>query len=117
MVNSDSAFWLPFSYGHLYGPPKDLAGFAKFMVEKWEALAPFSRGGDRVGLAGVDVSEPEIYVPALVDQFNSTEKAVCPAPGSAYRFRECRGAGGQIYQPSRAKGIHFSKVFTAAASN
>jgi alpha-mannosidase len=65
------AFWLPFSYGHLYGPPKDLAGFTKFMVERWDALAPFSRGGDRVGLAGVDVSEPELYVPALVEQFNA----------------------------------------------
>ena len=49
------AFWLPFSYGHLYGPPKDLDGFSRFMKERWDALAPFSRGGDRVGLAGVDV--------------------------------------------------------------
>jgi alpha-mannosidase len=66
------AFWLPFSYGHLYGPPKDLPGFSKFMVDRWNALAPFSRGGDRVGLAGVDVSEPELYVPALVEQFNAS---------------------------------------------
>ena len=68
------AFWLPFSYGHLYGPPKDLAGFTRFIKERWEALAPFSRGGDRVGLAGVDVSEPELQVPVLVDQFNLTAK-------------------------------------------
>lgn len=65
------AFWLPFSYGHLYGPPKDLAGFTRFVTERWEALAPFSRGDDRVGLAGIDVSEPELYVPALVEQFDS----------------------------------------------
>jgi alpha-mannosidase len=64
------AFWLPFSYGHLYGPPKDLAGFSRFMKERWDALAPFSRGGDRAGLAGVDVSEPELHVPELADQFN-----------------------------------------------
>lgn len=68
------SFWLPFSYGHLYGPPKDLAGFTKFMIQRWDALAPFSRGGDRVGLAGVDVSEPELYVPALVEQFDSNPK-------------------------------------------
>ena len=68
------AFWLPFSYGHLYGPPKDLPGFTRFMVERWDALAPFSRGGDRVGLAGVDVSDPEVYVPDLVEQFNSDAK-------------------------------------------
>jgi alpha-mannosidase len=66
------AFWLPFFYGHLYGPPKDLEGFTRFITERWDALAPFSRGGDRVGLAGVDVSEPELYVPRLVEQFNSS---------------------------------------------
>ncbi|HTL57301.1 MAG TPA: glycoside hydrolase family 38 C-terminal domain-containing protein [Candidatus Limnocylindrales bacterium] len=65
------SFWLPFFYGHLYGPPKDLAGFTKFIKERWDALAPFSRTRDRVGLAGVDVSEPELYVPALVEQLNS----------------------------------------------
>jgi alpha-mannosidase len=68
------AFWLPFSYGYLYGPPKDLPGFTRFMKERWDALAPFSRGGDRVGLAGIDVSEPELHVPALVAQFNSSAK-------------------------------------------
>ena len=65
------AFWLPFFYGYLYGPPKDIGGFSKFMTGHWTDLAPFSRGGDRVGLAGVDVSEPELHVPALVEQFNS----------------------------------------------
>ena len=64
------AFWLPFSYGYLYDPPKDLPRFTDFMKQHWEALAPFSRGGDRVGLAGVDVSEPELHVAALTEQFN-----------------------------------------------
>ncbi|HEY0457231.1 MAG TPA: glycoside hydrolase family 38 C-terminal domain-containing protein [Verrucomicrobiae bacterium] len=64
------AFWLPFAYGHLYGPPRDLKGFSDFMQKRFKSLAPFSRGRDRVGLAGVDVSEPELYVPALVAQFN-----------------------------------------------
>jgi alpha-mannosidase len=64
------AFWLPFAYGHLYGPPRDLPGFTNFMKERYNALAPFSRAKDRVGLAGVDVSEPELYVPALVEKFN-----------------------------------------------
>jgi alpha-mannosidase len=65
------AFWLPFSYGHLYGAPNNPAGFSRFVKQRWDALAPFSRGGDRVGLAGVDVSDPELHVPALVDQFNT----------------------------------------------
>jgi len=69
------AFWLPFAYGHVYGPPADLKGFGDFMKNRFDALAPFSRGGDRVGLAGVDVSEPELHVPALVDQFNRQASA------------------------------------------
>ncbi len=64
------AFWLPFAYGHLYGPPRDIARFTDFMKKRYDALDPFSRGGDRVGLAGVDVSEPELHVAALVEQFN-----------------------------------------------
>ncbi|HYV32061.1 MAG TPA: hypothetical protein VEO53_13280, partial [Candidatus Binatia bacterium] len=64
------AFWLPFAYGHLYGPPKDLGRFSEFMKTRYAALAPFARGADRVGLAGVDVSEPELHVPELVQQFN-----------------------------------------------
>jgi alpha-mannosidase len=64
------AFWLPFSYGYLSGPPTNLAGFTDFIKKKWERLTPFSRGGDRVGLAGFDVSEPELYVASLVKEFN-----------------------------------------------
>ncbi|HTI72817.1 MAG TPA: glycoside hydrolase family 38 C-terminal domain-containing protein [Candidatus Limnocylindria bacterium] len=64
------AFWLPFAYGHLYGPPRDLPHFSSFMRQRWDSLAPFSRLKDRVGLAGVDVSEPETYVPELVEAFN-----------------------------------------------
>jgi len=64
------AFWLPFAYGHLYGPPRDLPGFTSFMKKRYGALAPFTRSGERVGLAGVDVSEPELHVAALVEQFN-----------------------------------------------
>src|SRR5215471_4558971 len=65
------AFWLPFSYGYLYGPPPELPRFSDFMKQRWDGLAPFSRGGDRVGLAGVDVSDPELYVANLVEQFNA----------------------------------------------
>jgi len=64
------AFWLPFAYGHAYGPPRDLAGFMRFMKERYDALTPFSRSKNRVGLAGIDVSEPELYVPELVEKFN-----------------------------------------------
>ena len=64
------AFWLPFAYGHLYGSPKDLPRFTDFMKKRYDALTPFSRGADRVGLAGVDVSEPELHVAGLTEDFN-----------------------------------------------
>lgn len=65
------AFFLPFSYGHFYNPPADLPGFTAFIRQRYDTLTPFSpRGADRVGLAGIDVCEPELHVPALVQKFN-----------------------------------------------
>jgi alpha-mannosidase len=65
------AFWLPFSYGNVYSPPGDLPAFSDFMQKRFQDLAPFSRGGlARLGMDGNDVTDPELYVPALVDQFN-----------------------------------------------
>jgi alpha-mannosidase len=65
------AFWLPFSYGNVYSPPRELAAFTAFMKQRYEDLAPFSRGAlDRVGMDGADVTDPELWVPALVEQFN-----------------------------------------------
>ena len=64
------AFWLPHSYALTYGSPADLPGFAGFFQQRFDALAPFSRGRGRVGLAGADVCQPEEHVPALVEQFN-----------------------------------------------
>jgi len=63
-------FWLPHSYAVTYGSPADLPAFAGFFKQRFDALAPFSRGRGRVGLAGADVCEPEPHVPALVEQFN-----------------------------------------------
>ena len=54
-----------------YEPPRDLGHFADFMEKRYHSLTPFSRGAtDRVDLDGADVSDPELYVPALVEQFN-----------------------------------------------
>ncbi len=66
------AFWLPFSYGNVYAPPRDLAGFTKFMKQRYDDLAPFTGGAlDRVGMDGADVTDPELYLPSLVEQFNN----------------------------------------------
>jgi len=64
------AFWLAQGYGLFYDSPKDLADFEAFATGAYDSLAHFSRGGDRVALAGEDVSEPEDHLPILVDQVN-----------------------------------------------
>ena len=69
------AFWLPGFYGLFYGPPRDLAGFTRFFRERFDSLNAHARGMERVGLAGVDVSEPEAYVPPLIEQFNRQTNA------------------------------------------
>jgi alpha-mannosidase len=69
------AFWLPHGYAHTYGSPQDLPAFADFFQQRFDALAPFARGAGRVGLAGADVCEPEVHVPALVRQFNARPDA------------------------------------------
>lgn len=66
------AFWLPGFYGLFYGPPRDQAGFDKFFKNNFSSLEPHTHGPERVGLAGVDVSEPEDYVTPLIREFNRT---------------------------------------------
>jgi alpha-mannosidase len=64
------AFWLPYSYGLLYGSPKDLPRFNRFVQQRYDMLAPNTRALDRVGLSGVDVSEPEEHLAPLVEAHN-----------------------------------------------
>ena len=74
------AFWLPQGYGILHGSLASLPEFSAFMKQRFEALAPFARGGGRVGLAGGDVSEPEEHLAAMVEAFNRQ-------PGNAFRLQ------------------------------
>jgi alpha-mannosidase len=64
------AFWLPYSYGLLYGSPRDLPRFSAFVKRRFDLLTPNARGADRVGLSGVDVSEPEEHLAPLVEAYN-----------------------------------------------
>ncbi len=64
------AFWLPHGYGMAYGSPSTLPEFTKFFQERFDWLAPFTRGRGRVGPAGNNVCEPEEHQAALVEQFN-----------------------------------------------
>ncbi len=64
------AFWLPYSYGLLYGSPRTLPEFQKFVTQRFQMLTPNSHGNDRVGLAGADVSVPEEHLVPLIAAFN-----------------------------------------------
>jgi alpha-mannosidase len=64
------AFWLAHGYAHLYGAPRTLPEFTAFVRQRYEALTPLSRGPGRVGLAGVDVGDPEEQSAPLTEQFN-----------------------------------------------
>jgi alpha-mannosidase len=64
------AFWLPGFYGLFYGPPREFPEFKDFFQRRFESLDPHVGGKERVGLAGIDVSEPEDYVAPLIAEFN-----------------------------------------------
>ena len=64
------AFWLAQTYVQLYGAPQTLPEFTEFVRERYEKLAPFAAGPDRVGLAGTDVGEPEAHVAPLAAELN-----------------------------------------------
>ena len=66
-----AAFWLPYSYGLMYGSPKDLSAFTQFVEQRFAMLTPNSRGPDRLGLAGVDVCEPEEQLAPMVAAYNA----------------------------------------------
>ncbi len=69
------SFWVPGFYGLFYGPPRDQAGFTKFFEDRFSALDKHVHDPERVGLAGVDVCEPEEDLAPLVRQFNGRANA------------------------------------------
>ncbi|MGA8100771.1 MAG: glycoside hydrolase family 38 C-terminal domain-containing protein [Candidatus Acidiferrales bacterium] len=64
------AFWLPQGYDLFYGSPGSPTEFESFARTAFDRLTPFSRGHDRVALAGADVSEPEAQLPGMVAGFD-----------------------------------------------
>jgi alpha-mannosidase len=65
------AIWIPGFYGLFYGPPREPHNFSKWFTDRYYALDIHVHAPERVGLAGVDVSAPEDYVPPLLRQFNA----------------------------------------------
>ena len=70
-----AAYWLPHGYGLAYGSPAGASGFAQFMKERFHALDANAHGPDRVGPAGVDVSEPEDHLAPRTEEYNRDSKA------------------------------------------
>ena len=68
------AFWLPIGYGALFDVPADEHEFNALLKSQFDSLTPFSRGHERVLMAGADVYEPEEKLPLLIDKFNKSGK-------------------------------------------
>ena len=68
-------YWLSQSYAVTYRSPDTLPEFSRFMIQRYESLAPYSRGAGRAGPAGADVCLPEEHVPELVEPFNQQADA------------------------------------------
>lgn len=69
------AFWLPYGYGIFYESPTNITEFDRFARGRFGALTPFTRGSDRVALAGADVSDVETHLPGMIERFNQQPNA------------------------------------------
>ncbi len=112
-------FWLPQSYArHLRfaGRVAGVCGVLPAAVRRdWPRILA---GAGRVGLAGADVCEPEVHVPALVEQFN--RQAAAPfelAHRRADRFRERWSPSVRTGRWCEVTSIRSFKGPTAVGSN
>ena len=64
------AFWLPIGYGALHDIPASEFMFNTMVRGLFNSLSPYSRGPERVLMAGADVWEPEELLPVMIDKFN-----------------------------------------------
>ncbi|MDR3633186.1 MAG: glycoside hydrolase family 38 C-terminal domain-containing protein [Isosphaeraceae bacterium] len=70
------AFYLPHSYGLMFGAPRDISAFRGFAKGRYDMLTPNARGStQRVGLAGVDVSVPEEQLAPVIEEYNKDANA------------------------------------------
>jgi alpha-mannosidase len=67
------AFWLPIGYGALHNVPPNDVEFSRRIRSLFDSLTPFTRGPERVLMAGADVWEPEEQVPLMIDRFNRSD--------------------------------------------
>jgi alpha-mannosidase len=69
------AFWLPISYAPLHNIPKSMPEFERMVKGFNSRLDPFSKGAERVLMAGADVWEPEEQLAIALPLFNKSETA------------------------------------------
>jgi alpha-mannosidase len=62
------AFWEPFGYGDFFSAPRTLPEFETYARRRYNALNNNAKGHDRVVYSGADVSDPQDYVPPLMEQ-------------------------------------------------
>lgn len=67
------AFYLPKNYGMLGHTPDNIEDFITFVKNRFDSLAPWSYGTERVGLGSPDVSPPVESVPLMVKEFNKSD--------------------------------------------
>ncbi len=70
-----AAFWLPFGYGNFFDVPKSQFEFDAFARQRFAQLDAYSKGPERMLLAGSDVAAPEEDLPAKVAKFNANPTA------------------------------------------
>ncbi len=67
------AFWLAISYAALHYIPGNETEFDEMVRSQVDRLTPFSRGRERVLLAGADVWEPEELLPVMLRKLGNAE--------------------------------------------
>jgi alpha-mannosidase len=65
------AFWLPMGFGIAARLPSGDIELGEALRRRFDSLTPFSRGAERVMLAGLDASAPEEQLPTLLARFNA----------------------------------------------
>jgi alpha-mannosidase len=63
------AFYLPRGYGLMGHTPDKIEEFIPSVKKRFEALNPWTRGNDRVGIDSLDVENPNESVPVMVSEF------------------------------------------------
>ncbi len=67
------AFWLTQTYSAMHGAPREIAAFREFIRARAELLSKNQEGPELVGLAGVDVGDPEAHLPEMVRAYNKLD--------------------------------------------